>query len=112
MLHEGKLYGLPDFAASHSLHINNRLFREAGLDPVKDAPRTWDDVARLNRILTRRKGDQVVQRGFEFRYVDERSLSLTFHHLLYQAGGDVLDRDGRPAFNSEAGVGRWRCGRA
>jgi multiple sugar transport system substrate-binding protein len=90
--------------ASHSLHVNNRLFREAGLDPVKDAPKTWDEVARLNRILTKRKGDQVVQKGFEFRYVDERSMGLTFHHLLYQAGGDVLDKEGRPAFNSAAGV--------
>lgn len=104
MQHEGKLYGMPDFMASHSLHINNRLFREAGLDPVKDAPKTWEEVVRFNKILTRRKGEQIVQKGFEFRYVDERSMSLTFHHLLYQAGGEALDRDGRPAFNSDAGV--------
>jgi multiple sugar transport system substrate-binding protein len=104
MQHEGKLFGLPDYMASHSLHINNRLFREAGLDPVRDAPKTWDEVARLNGILTRRKDGQIVQKGFEFRYVDERSLTLTFHHLLYQAGGDVLDKEGRPAFNSDAGV--------
>jgi multiple sugar transport system substrate-binding protein len=104
MQHEGQLYGLPDFMASHSLHVNNRLFAEAGLDPTKDAPKTWDDVARLNRILTKRKADQITQKGFEFRYVDERSLSLTFHHLIYQAGGEVIDREGRPAFNSDAGV--------
>src|SRR5262245_19851225 len=64
MQHRGKVYGLPDFTASHSLHINNRLFRVAGLDPVKDAPKTWDDVARLNKVLTRKKGDQIVQKGF------------------------------------------------
>jgi multiple sugar transport system substrate-binding protein len=104
MQHGGKLLGLPDFVASHSLHINNRLFREAGLDPVRDVPKTWDDVARLNKILTKRKDGQIVQKGFEFRYVDERSLCLTFHHLVYQAGGEVVDRDGRPAFNSDAGV--------
>ena len=40
---------------AHSLYINNRLFREAGLDPVKDAPKTWDDVAKLNKVLTKRK---------------------------------------------------------
>ncbi len=104
MQHEGKLYGLPDFVASHSLHINNRLFREAGLDPVKDAPKTWDDVARLNKLLTKRKGDQVVQKGFEFRYVDDHWMGRTFHHLLYQAGGEALDKQGRPVFNSDAGV--------
>ena len=104
MQYKGKVYGLPDFVASHSLHINNRLFREAGLDPVKDAPKTWDEVARLNKVLTKRKGDQVVQKGFEFRYVDEHWMGRTFHHLLYQAGGEVLDREGRPAFNNDAGL--------
>ena len=104
MQHDGKLLGLPDFAASHSLHMNNRLFREAGLDPVRDAPKTWNDVAQLNRVLTKRKDGQIVQKGFEFRYVDDRSLAVTFHHLIYQAGGEVLDHDGRPAFNSDAGV--------
>ena len=104
MQHEGKLYGLPDFVASHSLHINNRLFREAGLDPVKDAPKTWDDVARLNKVLTRQKDGQVVQKGFEFRYTDEHWMGRTFHHLIYQAGGEVLDREGRPVFNREPGV--------
>ena len=43
MQHDGKLLGLPDFWASHSLHINNRLFREAGLDP---GPRRTEDVGR------------------------------------------------------------------
>jgi multiple sugar transport system substrate-binding protein len=90
--------------ASHSLHLNNRLFREAGLDPVRDAPRTWDDVARLNRVLTKRKDGRIVQKGFEFRYVDERAVTVNFHHLIYQAGGEVLDREGRPAFNGDAGV--------
>jgi multiple sugar transport system substrate-binding protein len=42
--YRGKLYGVPDFTASHSLFINNRLFGEARLDPIKDGPRrgtTW-----------------------------------------------------------------------
>ena len=104
MQHKGRLYGLPDFTASHSLHINNRLFREAGLDPVKDAPKTWDDVARLNKVLTRKKGDQIVQKGFEVRYVGTHWLAMMFHHLIYQAGGEMLDREGRPVFNQEPGV--------
>jgi multiple sugar transport system substrate-binding protein len=104
MQHENRLYGVPDFVASHSLYVNNRLFREAGLDPVKDAPKTWDDVARLNKVLTRKKGDQIVQKGFEVRYVGTHWLAMMFHHLIYQAGGEMLDREGRPAFNQEPGV--------
>jgi multiple sugar transport system substrate-binding protein len=104
MTHGGKLYGVPDFMASHSLYVNNRLFREAGLDPAKDAPKTWDDVARLNRVLTRKRGDQIVQKGFEVRYSGTHWLAMMFHHLIYQAGGEMLDRDGRPVFNQEPGV--------
>jgi multiple sugar transport system substrate-binding protein len=104
MTHGGKLYGVPDFMASHSLYVNNRLFREAGLDPTKDAPKTWDDVARLNKVLTRKRGDQIVQKGFEVRYVGTHWLAMMFHHLLYQAGGEMLDREGRPTFNREPGV--------
>ncbi len=104
MLYKGKLYGVPDFMASHSLFVNNRLFREAGLDPTKDAPRTWDDVARLNRVLTKKRGEQVVQKGFEVRYSGNHWLAMMFHHLIYQAGGEVLDREGRPVFHQEPGI--------
>jgi ABC-type glycerol-3-phosphate transport system substrate-binding protein len=31
-------------------------------------------------------------------------MGRSFHHLIYQAGGEVLDGEGRPAFNSEAGL--------
>src|SRR5262249_29794535 len=104
MLDKGKLYGVPDFMASHSLFINNRLFREAGLDPAKDAPRTWDDVARLNKLLTKKRGDQIGQKGFEEGYSGNHWLAFMFHHLIYQAGGELLDRDGRPVFNQAPGI--------
>ena len=98
------LYAVPDQLNAHSLYINNRLFRAAGLDPAKDAPKTWDDVARLNKMLTRKQGDRVVQKGFEMRYVcdDGHWQAHMFHILVYQAGGDVI-KNGRAAFNSEAG---------
>jgi multiple sugar transport system substrate-binding protein len=99
----GKLYAIPDQMNAHSLYINNRLFREAGLDPVKDAPRTWDDVARLNPLLTKRQGDRIVQKGWEMRYAGEHWLARMFLILLYQGGADAL-KDGKPAFNGEAGV--------
>jgi len=98
------LYAVPDQLNAHSLYINNRLFHAAGLDPVKDAPKSWDDVARLNKALTKKQGDRVVQKGFEMRYIcdDGHWQAHIFHILVYQAGGEVI-KDGRPAFNSEAG---------
>src|SRR5262245_11526150 len=99
----GKLYAIPDQMNAHSLYINNRLFREAGLDPVKDAPKTWDEVAKLNAVLTKRQGDRIVQKGWDMRYAGEHWLTRMFLILLYQAGGEAI-RDGKPAFNGEAGV--------
>ena len=98
------LYAVPDQLNAHSLYINNRLFRAAGLDPVKDAPKSWDDVARLNKALTKKQGDRVVQKGFEMRYIcdDGHWQAHIFHILVYQAGGEVI-KDGKPAFNSDAG---------
>ena len=99
----GVLYAVPIQMNAFSLFLNNRLFKEAGLDPQKDAPQTWDDVARLSKKLTKRQGDRVVQKGFEMRYVGDNWLAQMFHTFIYQAGGDVL-RDGKPAFNNAAGL--------
>ena len=103
MVEGGRLYAVPDQMNAFSLYINNRLFRKAGLDPVRDTPRTWSDVARLNGRLTRREGDRVVQKGWEMRYAAEHWLARMFHVLVYQAAGEVITA-GRPAFNGEAGL--------
>ena len=101
----GRLYAVPAQENAYSLFINNRLFREAGLNPVKDAPKTWTDVARLNKILTKRQGDQIVQKGWEMRYINDDGhwQAHMFQILVYQAGGEMT-RAGLPVFNSEAGV--------
>ncbi len=100
----GRLYAVPAQEYPLSLFINNRLFREARLDPVKDAPKTWLDVVRLNKILTKRQGDQIIQKGWEMRYNDDGHWQAQmFQILLYQAGGEMT-RAGLPAFNSDAGV--------
>jgi multiple sugar transport system substrate-binding protein len=105
MYHKGQLYGVPDQMNAWSFYLNNRLFREAGLDPAKDAPKTWADVVKLNTVLTKRQGDRIVQKGFEMRYAcpDGRWVAGMFQTLVYQAGGEVL-KDGKPAFNSAAGI--------
>jgi multiple sugar transport system substrate-binding protein len=103
MVDGDKLYAVPDQMNAFSLYINNRLFREVGLDPVRDAPRTWSDVARLNPRLTRRTGGRIVQKGWEMRYAAPPWVARMFHILVYQAGGEVI-RGGRPAFNGEAGL--------
>jgi|GEM_PF-1868118 len=100
----GRIYAVP--AREHALVflISNRMFRAAGLDPVKDAPKTWIDVGRLNTLLTKQQAGQIVQKGFEMRYLDDgRWQAQMFQLLLSQAGGETT-RAGLPAFASDAGV--------
>jgi multiple sugar transport system substrate-binding protein len=110
MMEERLLYAVPDQMNAHSLYINNRIFREAGLDPVTHAPRTWDEVARLNAVLTRRRGERIVQKGWEMRYAGEHWLARVFTILLYQAGGEMI-RAGRRSMARRAST-RSPCGGA
>jgi len=62
-------------------------------------------IARLSAKLTKKQGDRITQKGFEFRYIcdDGHWEAQLFQALVYQAGGQVL-QDGKPAFNGPAGI--------
>src|SRR2546430_4450751 len=51
-IHDGKLYAVPMIAATFSLYLNRKHFQEAGLDPDKDYPRTWEDIGRRSEEHT------------------------------------------------------------
>jgi multiple sugar transport system substrate-binding protein len=88
-----------------SLMVNIRLFKEAGLDPEKDAPKTWDDVARLNGILTKRDAaGRITQKGFEFVWARADQTSSALQMLIRQAGGEIIQDGVTPVFNNDAGV--------
>jgi ABC-type glycerol-3-phosphate transport system substrate-binding protein len=103
----GNLYAIPNQMNSQSLMINSRLFKASGLDPAKDAPKTWDDVVSLQPTLTKRDASgQITQKGFEFIWARPDTISTWGMQLLIQqAGGKILEDDGAtPAFNTDAGV--------
>ena len=43
--------------------INTGKLRASGLDPARNVPRTWDQVARLVQKLTIRKNGKATQEG-------------------------------------------------
>ncbi len=69
---DGKIYALPYQGNSMSLFINNKLFAAAGLDPKKDAPKTWEDVKALGPKLKKVQGNRTVQKAFDFPYHSAR----------------------------------------
>ena len=103
---DGQLYGITNEMDPQTFLINTSLFQTAGVEPVANAPKTWDDVARLNSILTKRDSSgRIVQKGFEFNWTSAAGISPTLQELIYQAGGDVIGSDGQtPLFDTEQGA--------
>lgn len=86
VLYDGELYGLPLELTNWSIFINKNVFRAAGLDPEKDAPKTWEDMVDVSKKIVLRQGDIITRRGFDFRY----SYSLTyFVPMVEQLGGEL-----------------------
>jgi multiple sugar transport system substrate-binding protein len=84
------IYGLPLELTNWAIYLNKRMFRDVGLDPERDYPRTWEDVLRLSSILAHREGNQLVRRGFDFRYTDHMIAVIP---MVEQLGGALVNED-------------------
>jgi multiple sugar transport system substrate-binding protein len=106
---DGKIYAIPVYAQTMSLYLNRRHFEEAGLDPEKDYPRTWDDLARVAKKLVRMEGGRIVREGFKFSMLSSAWTLMQGEPILHQFGADILDPTGRRCVaNSEAAAKAMR----
>jgi len=91
---EGKLYGIPNELSIYAFHTNNKLWEEAGLDPVADAPKTWEDLAVIEeKLIKRDSSGKLVQRGFIFGWEYSGWMFLQWGAMLRQLGGSELSED-------------------
>ena len=101
----GKLYAVPLIASVFSLYLNKKDFREAGLDPDKDYPRTWEDIGRIGKKLVKMEDNRMVREAFDFAMHSSTWTMWYFNTLIRQYGGEILDVSGQKCTaNSEAGV--------
>lgn len=91
---DGELYGIPCELSNYSLHINNTLFEEAGLDPQTDYPKTWKEFVEVAEKLTKREAGKLVQRGAQLGW---RNAHNVFGGQLRQRGGAEVSEDDRTA---------------
>ncbi|MBZ5738726.1 ABC transporter substrate-binding protein [Nocardioides mangrovi] len=97
---DGQVIGLPAVVDNLGLIYNTELFDEAGLDyPTDDW--TWDDFRAAAKALTDPSKNQF---GTAYPTDGGEDTVWRFWPQVWQNGGDVLDDDGMPAFNSQAGV--------
>jgi multiple sugar transport system substrate-binding protein len=104
---DGLIYGIPFEYNSWVMVINDSMFREIGLDPETDYPKTWEEVGEIGARLAIKEGDTFQRQGFAWNLVTPGWTMLLYSPLVYQLGGSILsddDRGNECALNSEAGI--------
>lgn len=98
--YDGEIYGLPLELTNWAVFVNKKYFREVGLDPDKDYPKTWEEMMEISEKLVIRDGEILKRRGFDFRY----PYYLTFFlPMVEQLGGKLISDDKKTAIvNNEA----------
>lgn len=97
---DGKLYGLPLELTNWCIYLNKKIFRDAGLDPDKDYPKTWEEVMSVSEKIVQRNGQIITRRGFDFRYP---YYLISWVPMVEQLGGKLISDDGKTAIiNDEA----------
>jgi len=91
---DGKIYGLPLELTNWSIYVNKKVFRSAGLDPDKDLPKTWEQMADVSEKIVIRDGDIITRRGFDFRYP---YYLVSIVPMVEQLGGKLISDDGKTA---------------
>jgi len=91
---DGDIYGLPLEITNMCLFVNRKMLREAGIDPDRDWPRTWEDLISLSEKIVKRDGQIITRRGFDFRYDAYPNL---FIPMVEQLGGEYVSKDGKKA---------------
>jgi multiple sugar transport system substrate-binding protein len=111
---KGKYYGIPNEVSNYCTHINPKLYKAAGLDPEKDWPKTWEDLAAIGPKLTKREGDKLTQRAWDFDYKSAIRWVLKLGGQAYQLGGPIMSPDGTEAYLNKPhtvealrSVGEW-----
>jgi multiple sugar transport system substrate-binding protein len=92
--YEGKLYGLPLELTNWCLYINDRVFKDAGLNPDKDYPKTWEEMVAVSEKIAIREGQIIKRRGFDFRYP---YYLVSMIPMVEQFGGKLISDDGKTA---------------
>ncbi|QEN08083.1 extracellular solute-binding protein [Oceanispirochaeta crateris] len=91
---DGQVYGLPLELTNWAPYLNKRIFRDAGLDPEKDIPKTWEDMVAVSQRMVLREGEIITRRGFDFRYP---YYLVSMVPMVEQLGGQLVSDDGKTA---------------
>lgn len=90
----GKYYGVPTEVSNWACFANNKIWREAGLDPDKDFPKTWEALPAVAEKLTQRDANGVPRRrGFDFNWPNRATAWFVPNTMLHQLGATMVDEE-------------------
>lgn len=103
-LKDGKIYGYPLWFYGFANYINTNQFKEVGLDPDKDWPKSWPEMGEVAKRLTIKSGERFTRQGFKFAMHAAPWTMIQFNPILIQHGGQWFDASGKCTINNAAGV--------
>ncbi len=92
---DDELFGLPLEYTNLAIYVNKNVFRDAGLDPETDYPKTWEELMEVSEKLVQREGEIITRRGFDFRYATYYLMEML--PMVEQLGGKLVSDDGTTA---------------
>lgn len=99
-------YGLPFQFNIYAYILNTDQFRQAGLDPSTDYPKTWADVYSVAKKLVVKKDGRIVRQAVSFPFIHDPAWYLLYlEPVMRSLGSSVMSQDGTKCLvNSAAGV--------
>jgi multiple sugar transport system substrate-binding protein len=91
----GKTYGLPIAASARAMYYNKDLLAKAG---IHEPPATWDE---LKADAQKLKAQGIAGFGLQGKAIET---DVYWYYALWTYGGDVVGKDGKAAFDSDAGI--------
>ncbi|MFC4171405.1 ABC transporter substrate-binding protein [Microvirga sp. GCM10011540] len=99
-LYNGRRYSLPFDGDTHALFYNTEILERNGVKP----PTTWDEVVQAAIKITEAENSKGIY-GIALMGVRVPLMNISvFANRLANYGGEFLDKDGKPALNSEAAI--------
>lgn len=92
---DGNIYGMPLEYTNLCIYVNKNVFKDAGLDPETDYPKTWEELADISEKIVQRNGEIITRRGFDFRYASYYLMEML--PMVEQLGGRLVSEDGKTA---------------
>ncbi|MFC6734441.1 MULTISPECIES: sugar ABC transporter substrate-binding protein [unclassified Haladaptatus] len=97
---DGSYYGVPWAYSNKAFYYNKDVFEEAGLDPENPKLDTWDDVLAAAQKVT----ENTDTPAYGLPAADRLTTVSQWLPYHWSHGADIINDDGKPAVNSDAGV--------